>query len=181
MIRDNESVESRTACLLRSTANRRVSLLSFDASTEAKNVKISWNIKIKEQLRQWVLDQLNKIIKMLDELRDQWDMILKCNKHWIILQIEHTQRLKQLEINHAIMNTLEEINIQLRKKMLILQREQSSPNQSQSRQNIESQASIENHTWRETFKSLFKLFVNNYHWFYKFSNLFIFTDEGELT
>ncbi len=48
MIRDNESVESRTAHLLRSIANKWVSLLSFDVSTEAKNVKISWNIKIEE-------------------------------------------------------------------------------------------------------------------------------------
>ncbi len=70
MIRDNESVESWTVHLLRSTANKRVSLLSFDVSTEAKNIKISWNIKIEEQLRQWVLDQSNKIIKMLNELKD---------------------------------------------------------------------------------------------------------------
>ncbi len=70
MIRDNESVKSRTAHLLRSTANRRISLLSFDASTEAKNVEISWNIKIEEQLRQWALDKSNEIIKMLDELKD---------------------------------------------------------------------------------------------------------------
>jgi len=41
MIRDNESVESRTARLLKSIANRRISLLSFDVSTEAKNVEIS--------------------------------------------------------------------------------------------------------------------------------------------
>ena len=90
MIRDNESVESRTAHLLRSTANKRVSLLSFNVSTEAKNIEISWNIKIEEQLRQWALDQLNKIIKMLNELRDQQDMTLKCNEHWIVLQVEHT-------------------------------------------------------------------------------------------
>jgi len=115
-----ESVESWTAHLLRSTANKRVSLLSFNVSTEAKNVKISWNIKIEKQLRQWVLDQLNEIIKMLDELRDQRDITLKCNKHWIILQVEHTQRLKQLEINCMTMNTLEETNIQLRETMLKL-------------------------------------------------------------
>ena len=90
IIRDNESVESRTAHLLRSTANKWVSLLSFDVSTEAKNIKISWNIKIEEQLRQWALDQLNKIIKMLNELRDQQDMTLKCNEHWIVLQVKHT-------------------------------------------------------------------------------------------
>ncbi len=105
MIRDNESVESWTARLLRSTANRRVSLLSFNVSTEAKNVEISWNIKIEEQLRQWALDQLNEIIKMLDELRDQRDMTLKCNEHWIVLQVDHIKRLNELEINQTTIDT----------------------------------------------------------------------------
>jgi len=65
-----ESVESWTTCLLRSIANKWVSLLSFNVSAESQNVAISWNIKIEEQLRQWTLDQSNEIIKMLDELRD---------------------------------------------------------------------------------------------------------------
>jgi len=72
---------------------------------------------------------------MLNELKDQRDMTLKCNKHWIILQVEHTQRLKQLEINRMIMNILEEINIQLQKKMLKLKKKQS-----QSRQSTESRS-----------------------------------------
>ncbi len=42
-------------------------------------------------------------------------------------------------------------------------------------------ASIKNHTWRETFKSLFKSFANNHHWFYKFSNSSVFTEEDEST
>ncbi len=108
-------------------------------------------------------------------------MTLKCNKHWIILQIEHTQRLKQLKINHVIINILEEINIQLREKILILQKRQSLANQSRSRQNIELQAFIENHTRQETFKSSFKSFANDHYWFYKFLNSSVFTDEDELT
>ncbi len=194
MIRDNESVESWTACLLRSTANRRVSLLSFNVSTEAKNVKISWNIKIEEQLRQWVLDQSNEIIKMLDELKDQRNMTLKCNEHWIVLQVKHTQRLKQLEINRMTMNTLEEINTRLRKTMLKLKEKQRSADQSQSQQStesrsttnhlsqqdIESHASIENHT-RQEMSTKFISFKNEHHWFYKFSNSSVFIDEDELT
>ncbi len=70
MPREIESVERWTAHLLKSIANRRISLLSFNVSTEAKNVKISWNIQIEEQLRQWAINHLNKIIKMLNKLRD---------------------------------------------------------------------------------------------------------------
>ncbi len=184
--------------LLRSTANRRVSLLSLNVSAESQNVAISWNIKIEEQLRQWVLDQSNKIIKMLNELRDQRDMILKCNEHWIVLQIKHIKRLKQLKINCASMNTLKETNTRLREKMLSfkdkLKEVQRSANQLRSRQSTESRstmnhlsqqdielhASIENHTWREMFTK-FISFKNEHHQFYKFLNSFIFTDEDELT
>ncbi len=191
---DFESVEFRTTRLLRSTANRRVSLLSFDASTEAKDVEISWNIKIEKQLRQWAVDQSNEIIKMLNELRNQRNMTLKCNEHWIVLQVEHTQRLKQLEINRTTMNTLEETNTRLWETMLKLKEKQHSADQSQSWQSTESRsimnhlsqqdiklhAFIENYTWRET-SIKFISFENKHHWFYKFLNSFIFTDEDELS
>ncbi len=125
-------------------------------------------------------------------------MTLKCNEHWIVLQIKHIKRLKQLEINHASMNTLEEINTQLREKILSLKDRlkevQRSANQSWSQQSTESRsttnhlsqqdielhASIKNHTWREMFTK-FISFENEHHWFYKFSNSFIFIDEDELT
>ncbi len=175
MIRDNESVESWTARLLRSTANRRVSLLSFNVSTEAKNVEISWNIKIEEQLRQWALDQLNEIIKMLDELRDQRDMTLKCNEHWIVLQVDHIKRLDELEINQTTIDTQEETIVELWKKVLSLKKKQRSANQFRPRQSTKSRASIENHTRRKSFT----LFNNDRHKFFKFSNSSIFTDEDE--
>jgi len=41
MIRDVKSVESRTTRLLRSTVNKRVSLLFIDASVEAEKAVIS--------------------------------------------------------------------------------------------------------------------------------------------
>jgi len=36
---------------------------------------------------------------MLIELKDQRDMILKLNKQWIDLQVDHIKRLDELEIN----------------------------------------------------------------------------------
>ncbi len=107
---DSESVESRTAHLLRSIASRWVSLISFNASVDVKNADISWNIKTEEQLRQWVHDQSNKIIKMLNELRSQRDMTLKLNEQWIVVQVKHDKRLNQLKIKQMIIDTLEEIN-----------------------------------------------------------------------
>ncbi len=52
MTRDSESVELQTAHLLRSTASRRVFLISVDASAKSQNVAISWNINMSQQLRQ---------------------------------------------------------------------------------------------------------------------------------
>ena len=41
MTHDSESIESQTAHLLRSIANRQVSLISFNASARSQNVVIS--------------------------------------------------------------------------------------------------------------------------------------------
>ncbi len=158
---NSESVESQTAHLLKSIANRRVFLISVDASTRSQNADTSWNIKTEEQLHQWVHDQSNEIIKMLNELRSQQNMTLKLNKQWIVVQVKHDKRLNQLEIKQMIINTLEEINKHYWRKMLNLKNKLKevlhSANQSRSRQSTESQVStkslshqsIENHTWRE--------------------------------
>ncbi len=80
-----ESVESRTAHLLRSTVNRRVSLLLIDVSVEAEEATTSWNIKNKKQLCQWVANQLDQIINMLNKLQSQRDLTLQLNEHWILV------------------------------------------------------------------------------------------------
>ncbi len=183
MTRDFESVESRTAHLLRSIASRRVFIISFDVSAESQNVATSWNINTSQQLRQWAIDQSNEIIKMLIELRDQRDMTLKLNEQWIVVQVEHDKRLNQLEIKQMIIDTLEEANKRYWEKMLNLKNKlkevSHSANQLRSRQSTKSlsRQSIENHTRRESFT----LFDNDHHKFFKFLNSFIFTDEDEST
>ncbi len=132
---------------------------------------------------------------LLIELRDQWDMTLKLNKQWIDLQVNHIKKLDELEINQTTINSQEETIIKLQEKVLSLKKKQRSADQSWSQQFTESQfttnhlsqqdtelqASIKNYTWRKMFKSSFKSFANDHHWFYKFSNSFIFTDEDELS
>ncbi len=185
MTRDSESVESRTARLLRSIASRRVFLISFDASAKSQNVAISWDINMSQQLRQWAIDQSDEIIKMLIELKDQRNMTLKLNKQWIDVQVDHIKRLDELEINQMIINTQEETIIELREKVLSLKKKQRSANQSRSRQSTESRVSmkslsrqsIENHTRHESFT----LFNNDHHKSFKFLNLSVFIDEDEST
>ncbi len=177
MIRDSESVESRTARLLKSIASRRVFLISFDASAESQNVATSWDINTSQQLRQWTINQSDEIIKMLIELKDQRDMTLKLNEQWINLQVDHIKRLDELEINQTTIDTQEETIVDLREKVLSLKKRQRSANHLRPRQSTKSRASIENHTWRESFT----LFDNDHHKFFKFSNSSIFTDEDEST
>ncbi len=121
-------------------------------------------------------------------------MTLKLNEQWIDLQVNHIKRLDELKINQTIIDTQEETIIELREKVLSLKKKQRSANHSRSRQStesrpttnhlsqqdIESQASIENHTRRET-STKFISFENEHYQFYKFSNLSIFTDEDEST
>ncbi len=183
MTRDFESVESRTARLLRSIASRRVFIISFNALAESQNVAISWDINMNQQLCQWAINQSDKIIKMLIELRDQRNMTLKLNKQWIVVQVEHDKRLNQLEIKQMIINTLEEINKRYWKKMLNLKNKLKevlhSANQLRSCQSTESlsRQSIENHTRRESFI----LFNNDHHKSFKFLNSSVFIDEDEST
>ncbi len=182
---DSESVESRTAHLLRSIANKRVFLISFDASAKSQNVAISWNINMSQQLRQWAINQSDKIIKMLIELRDQQDMTLKLNEQWIDVQVNHIKRLDELKINQMTINTQEETIIKLQEKVLSLKKKQRLANQSQSHQFTESQVStksllrqsIENHTQRKSFT----LFNNDHHKSFKFLNSSVFINEDELT
>ncbi len=180
-----ESVESRTAHLLRSTVSRRIFIISINVSAESQNVAISWNINISQQLCQWAIDQSDEIIKMLIELRDQWDMTLKLNEQWINVQVNHIKRLDELKINQMTINTQEEIIIKLWKKVLSLKKRQRSANQFWSHQFTESRVSmkslcrqsIENHTRRKSFT----LFNNDHHKSFKFLNSFVFIDEDEST
>ncbi len=186
---DFESVELRTAHLLKSIASRRVFIISFDVSAESQNVTTSWNINTSQQLCQWAHDQSNEIIKMLIELRDQQDMTLKLNEQWIVVQVEHDKRLNQLEIKQMIIDTLEETNKRYWKKMLNLKNKLKevlhSVNQSRSHQSIESWVSTKSLSWASiknyTRRKSFTLFDYDHHKFFKFSNSSIFTDEDEST
>ncbi len=185
MTRDFESVESRTARLLKSTASRRVFIISFDVSARSQNVATSWNINTSQQLRQWAINQSDEIIKMLVELKDQWDMTLKLNEQWIDVQVDHIKRLNELKINQMTIDTQEETIIELQEKVLSLKKRQRSANQLRFRQSTESQVStkslprqfIENHTRRESFI----LFNNDHHKSFKFLNSSVFIDEDEST
>ncbi len=182
---NSESVESRTARLLRSTANKWVFLISFDASAKSQNVAISWDINMSQQLCQWAIDQSDEIIKMLIELRDQRDMTLKLNEQWIDVQVDHIKKLDELKINQMTIDTQEKTIIKLWEKVLSLKKKQRSTNQSRSRQSTESRVStkslsrqsIENHTRRESFT----LFNNDHHKSFKFLNSSVFIDEDEST
>ena len=116
MTRNIESVKSWTTRLLKSTFNRRVSLLLIDASVEAEKADTSWNINIEEQLFHWVSNQLDKVINMLNELRSQWDLTLQLNEHWLLVQDDHKKRAKQLEVAFDKNDELEKKN----KSMLYL-------------------------------------------------------------
>ncbi len=138
MIYDIESVESWTTRLLKSTVNKRVSLLLIDASVEAKKAVISWNIKIEEQLFHWVSSQCNEVINMLNKLQSQWDLTLQLNEHWLLVQDNHKKKAKQLEVTFDKNDELEKKINQLQDKWLNFRAKQRQADWFMSRQDTQS-------------------------------------------
>ncbi len=138
MTRDVESVESRTTRLLRSTVNKRVSLLLINASVEAEKAVISWNINIEEQLFHWVSNQLDEVINMLNELRSQRDLTLQLNEHWLLVQDDHKKRVKQLEVAFDKNDELEKKINQLQDERLNFRAKQRQADRSMLRQDTQS-------------------------------------------
>ncbi len=193
MTRDVESVESRTARLLRSTVNRRVSLLLINVSVEAEEATTSWNIKSKKQLCQWVANQLDQIIDMLNELRSQRNLTLQLNELWILVQDDHKKRAKQLEVAFEKNDELEEKINQLQSERLNFKAKQRQADQSMSRQETQSvehrvnqketslTSEVDQRSWSS--RESFTLFdnENDHHKSIKFSNSPIFIDTDEFT
>jgi len=135
---DVKSVEFRTTRLLRSTVNRRVSLLLINASVEAEKAVISWNINIEEQLFHWVSNQLDEVINMLNELRSQRDLTLQLNEHWLLVQDDHKKRAKQLEVAFDKNDELEKKINQLQDERLNFRAKQRQADRSMPRQDTQS-------------------------------------------
>ncbi len=191
MTYDVKSVESWTNCLLRSTVNKRVSLLLIDASVEAEKAVIAWNINIKEQLFHWVSNQLNEVINMLNELWSQCDLALQLNEHWLLIQEDHKKKAKQLEVAFDKNDELEKKIHQLQDEWLNFRAKQHQADRSMSRQETQSvehwvnqkeisSISEVNQRFRSSRES-FTLFDNgNDHYkFIKLSNSLIFIETDD--
>jgi len=137
MTRDAEPVEPRTTRLLRSTVNRRVSLLLIDASVEAEEAAISWNINIEEQLFHWASNQFDEVINMLNELRSQRDLTLQLNEHWLLVQDDHKKRAEQLEVAFDKNDELEEKINQLQGERLNFRAKQRQADRPMLRQDTQ--------------------------------------------
>ncbi len=185
-----KSVELWTNHLLRSTVNRRVSLLLIDASVEAEKAVIAWNINIEEQLFHWVSNQLNEVI-MLNELWSQRNLTLQLNEHWLLLQEDHKKRAKQLDVAFDKNNELEKKIHQLQGERLNFRAKQRQADQFMSRQETQSvehwvnqkETSLTSEVdqrLRSSWES-FTLFdnENDHHKFVKLSNSLIFIETDD--
>ncbi len=181
MIHDVESVESRTTRLLRSTVNRRVSLLLINASVKAEKAVIAWNINIKEQLFHWVSNQFSEVINMLNELQSQQDLILQLNEHWLFIQEDHKKRAKQLKVAFDKNDELEKKINQLQDEWLNFRVKQRQADWSMSRQDTQSAEQWVNqkeaHFQRES--STLSDNENDHHKFIKLSNSLIFIETDD--
>ncbi len=180
---DVKSVESWTTHLLKSTINKRVSLLLIDASVEAEKVVIAWNINIEEQLFHWVSNQLNKVINMLNELWSQQDLTLQLNEHWLLIQDDHKKRVKQLKVAFDKNDELEKKISQLQDERLNFRAKQRQVNRSLSHQDTQSAEQRVNqkeaHFQRESSTLSDNENENDHHKFIKLSNSLIFIETDD--
>ncbi len=183
MIYNVKSVELQTTHLLRSTINRRVSLLFIDASVEAEKAVIAWNINIEEQLLYWVSNQFDEVINMLNELRSQWDLTLQLNEHWLLVQEDHKKRAKQLEVTFNKNNELEKKINQLQDERLNFRAKQRQVNRSMSHQDTQSAEQRVNqkeaHFQWESFTLSDNENENDHHKFIKLLNSLIFIETDD--
>ncbi len=178
---DVESVEFWTTHLLRSTVNRRVSLLLIDASVEAEKAVTSWNINIEEQLFHWVNNQLDEVINMLNELQSQRDLTLQLNEHWLLVQDDHKKKAKQLEVAFDKNDELEKKINQLQDEWLNFRAKQRQADRFMPRQDTQSAEQRVNQKearfqWESSTLSDNE---NDHHKFIKLSNSLIFIETDD--
>jgi len=183
MARDAESVGPRTTRLLRSTVNRRVSLLPIDASAEAEEAATSWNINIEEQLFHWASNQPDEVINMLNELRSQRDLTLQLNEHWLLVQDDHKKRAEQLEVAFDKNDELEEKISQLQGERLNFRAKQRQADRSMPRQDTQPAEQRANQkearSQRESSTLSGNENGNDHHKFVKFPNSLIFIETDD--
>ena len=185
MARDAEPVGPRTTRLLRSTANRRVSLLPIDAPAEAEEAATPWNINTEEQLFHWASNQPDEVINMLNELRSQRDLALQLNEHWLLVQEDHKKRAEQLEAAFDKNDELEEKINQLQGERLnsrAEQRQADRPMPRQDTQPAEQRANQkEARSQRESSTLSGNGNGNGHHKSVKLPDSLIFTETGDPT
>jgi len=185
MARDAEPVGPRTTRLLRSTANRRVSLLPIDAPAEAEEAATPWNINTEEQLFHWASNQPDEVINMLNELRSQRDLALQLNEHWLLVQEDHKKRAEQLEAAFDKNDELEEKINQLQGERLNFRAEQRQADRPMPRQDTQPAEQRANQkearSQRESSTLSGNGNGNDHHKSVKLPDPLIFTETGDPT
>ena len=82
------SPEHRVRYLLRSTVKRRTTLLPNDAPTEATEAESAWQINSVDQLVHWSRHEPEKVLEVLNSLRQDRDTALKCLNHWDAMEMK---------------------------------------------------------------------------------------------
>ena len=77
-----EKVKEKIAALLQRIKERRISILSSDASNKIKDVIFSTRIKSQQQLKHWVKTDLRQVLFHLQKLHQERDVVLEYVKNW---------------------------------------------------------------------------------------------------
>ena len=75
-----EKVKEKIAALLQRTEERRVSILSSDASDKIENAISSTRIKSQQQLEHWVKTDFRQVLFHFQKLHQERDAVFECVK-----------------------------------------------------------------------------------------------------
>ena len=118
-----EKVKEKVAALLQRTEERRVSILSSDASNKIKNAIFSARIKSQQQLKHWMKTDLRQVLFHFQKLHQKRDAVLECVKNWKQLKEKQKKTLQIIIKAQERCLTAKDERDRLREKIAPLQKE----------------------------------------------------------
>ena len=117
-----EKVKEKISALLQRTEERRVSILSSDASDKIEDVIFSARIKSQQQLEHWVKTDPEQILFHFKELHQERDAALECVKSWEQLKEKQKEILQIIIKAQERCLTAKNERNRLREKIVPLQK-----------------------------------------------------------
>ena len=118
-----EKIKKKISTLLQRTEERRISILSSDASNKIENIISSTRIKSQQQLEHWMKIDFRQVLFHFQKLHQERDVALECVKSWEQLKKKQKKILQIIIKTQERCLTTKDERDRLREKIASLQEE----------------------------------------------------------